>query len=122
MKLLPKILPLSTEQRRAKLLSTLIHEEAKIGGKLFGPVPAGHHRQFFCLDESTWVWHEEWIEKGERKVVTTRYTVHPGGVLKSQGDGRYHTLSVDEARNLYNATELYRQRIDTKYQRMLQMA
>ncbi|MDB5164691.1 MAG: hypothetical protein JWL89_317 [Candidatus Saccharibacteria bacterium] len=120
MKLLPRILPLSNDQRRAKLMSDLIHEEAKIGGQLFGPVPQGHHRQFFCLDEYTWVWHEEWTENGQRQVMTTRYTVHPGGVLKSQGDGRYLPVSMDEARNLFKATQLYQRRIDAKYDRMLQ--
>ncbi|HEX7632692.1 MAG TPA: hypothetical protein VF401_00035 [Candidatus Saccharimonadales bacterium] len=122
MKLLPKILPRSDDQRRADIESQLIHEEAKIGGQLFGPVPKGHHRQFFCLDEHTWVWHEEWAENGQRKVVTTRYTVRPNGVLKSQRDGQYEPLTRDEARNLFYATKLYRQRVEAKYQQMLQAA
>jgi hypothetical protein len=28
----------------------LIRAEAEIGGQLFGPIPKGHRRQFFCFD------------------------------------------------------------------------
>ena len=37
----------------------LIELESEIGRELFGPIPAGHQRDFFCLDAHTWVWHEE---------------------------------------------------------------
>jgi hypothetical protein len=40
----------------------LLQLESEIGAKLFGEVPAGHRREFFCLDEKTWIWHEEWID------------------------------------------------------------
>lgn len=29
----------------------LIQRESTIGRELFGPVPEGHRREFFCLDE-----------------------------------------------------------------------
>jgi len=99
---------------------SLIRLESQIGSELFGPVPAGHRREFFCLDEHTWVWHEEWVaQNGQRQVVTTRYNVRPGGVLKIQGSNGYQPLNRDEARNLYRATELYRQRVGAAYQQML---
>jgi hypothetical protein len=122
MNLLPKIFPRNDEERRAQLERSLIREEAKIGGQLFGPVPKGHRREFFCLDEHTWVWHEEWLQGGQRQVATTQYYVRPNGVLKAQGAQGYQPLNRDEARNLYRATELYRQRVGATYQRLLQAA
>ena len=86
-------------QRKAELYRDLIRHEAKIGGELFGAVAPGGRREFFCLDEHTWVWHEEWLENGERKIRTTRYDVRPNGILKSQ-NGDYKAVASDEARNL----------------------
>lgn len=117
---LPKITRQTDAQRAAELERELIRVEAKIGGELFGTVPAGHRRDFFCLDEHTWIWHEEWLENGERKAVTTRYDVRPNAILKSQLGQPYQPLGKDEARNLYQATQLYGQRIGAEYQRMLQ--
>lgn len=123
MNLLPKIFPRNDHQQQDDPIEReLIRREAEIGGQLFGPVPKGHHRQFFCLDEYTWVWYEEWLQNGERKVVTTRYNVRPSGVLKAQDNQPYRRLSKSEARNLYRATELYRQRVGAEYQRLLQTA
>ena len=110
-------------QRRAEIQRSLLHFEGRLGGELFGPVPAGGRREFFCLDKHTWVWHEEWTdENGHRRAVTTRYDVRPNGVLKSQGGVSYQRLSHDEARNFYRATKLYLQRMTQEYDRMLQTA
>ena len=38
----------------------LIQLESEIGAQLFGEIPKGHRREFFCLDEKTWIWYEEW--------------------------------------------------------------
>lgn len=101
-----------TDQQRADAYKALLHWSAKIGGELFGPVPKGTRREFFCLDERTWVWHEEWTDKtGQRHIVTTRYDVRPNGVFKSQGSNSYQALSAEEARNLNNAIDLYYQRV-----------
>lgn len=100
-----------TEQRKADLYRNLIRREAQIGGTVFGPVPAGVRREFFCLDEHTWVWHEEWKDaQGQPRVRTTRYDVRPSGVIKSQ-NGMYQSLSHQEAQNLRNAVHLYRERV-----------
>jgi hypothetical protein len=58
----------SQAQKQADEYRKLIRREAKIGGTIFGPVPAGHRREFFCLDEHSWVWHEEWIDKAGIKL------------------------------------------------------
>ncbi|HVV66825.1 MAG TPA: hypothetical protein VHB72_01985 [Candidatus Saccharimonadales bacterium] len=122
MNLLPKIFPRSEEDREAELERELLRIESKIGGQLFGPVPKGHRREFFCLDEYTWIWHEEWMENGKRKVVTTRYEVRPNDILKIQDGQVYQHLSENEARNFYRAVGLYSDHVIAEYNRMLQTA
>ena len=117
---LPKITRQTPAQREAEAERKLIRLEAKIGGELFGPIPTGHRRDFFCLDEHTWIWHEEWLDKGQYKAVTTRYDVRPNVILKSQVGQPYQPVNKAEARNLYRATQLYGQRVGAEYQRMLQ--
>ena len=108
----------AAEDRRAAMYKALLHWEGKVGGELFGKVPKGTRREFFCLDEHTWVWHEEWKDKDGRHAVTTRYDVRPSGVVKSQGNNTYQALSREEAQNLYNAIMLYYQRVTPELQRL----
>lgn len=90
----------------------LIQRESKIGGQLFGQIPAGHHRQFFNLDPNTWVWYEEWTdEKGKHHSKTTRYEVHENGVLKVQDDAPYYYIEGQELDNLLLATRMYYERV-----------
>ena len=97
--------------RRAELHRNLIRHEARIGGSLFGPVPANRRREFFCLDEHTWVWHEEWADnRGQAHVQTTRYDIRPGSILKSQ-NGKYQKLSRAEAIRLLQAARQYQARV-----------
>jgi hypothetical protein len=115
-----KILKSLTDQkgsdRQAEQYRELIRAEAKIGGKLFGPIPKGHRREFFCLDEHTWIWYEEWEDANkQRRSKTTRYDVRPNGVIKIQDGHPSQYVELDEARNLYQAVDLYNQRIDAAY-------
>jgi hypothetical protein len=120
---LPKIFPQQDDTRQqSDFTRSLIQYEAEIGGGLFGPVPKGHHRQFFCLDEHTWVWYEEWKQDGQQKSVTTRYEIRPNGILKVQDGQGYQRLSREETRNLCRAAALYQQRIDVEYQKLLHAA
>ncbi len=110
-KILNGLIAQKKAEREAELYRNLIRHEAKIGGQLFGAVKPGGRREFFCLDQHTWVWHEEWIdENGQHQVRTTRYDVRPSGVLKAQ-NGQYRKLSLDEAKHLRNAMILYRNRV-----------
>lgn len=119
MRFLPNISQRSNATAKPQLQRTdLMRYEAKIGGQLFGPVPKGRTREFFCFDDHTWVWHEEWVEQGQRKVVTTRYDVRPNGVLKSQNGSGYQRLSLEEARNLYRAVDMYGDRVRSAYRHM----
>lgn len=123
MNLLPKILPRTAAQDEASLERSMMQREAEIGGKLFGPIPKGHTRQFFCFDEHTWIWHETWKDsKGHQKSVTTKYETRPNGVIKYQDGQGYQRLTLEEARNLYQAVGLYHERITADYQRMFRTA
>ncbi len=97
--------------REAELYRALIRREAKIGGEIFGEVPAGTRREFFCLDEHTWIWHEEWVDAGKRQIRTTRYDVRPNGILKAQDGQSYQKISKAEAERLREAVSRYNQRI-----------
>ncbi len=99
-------------QRRAEFYRNLIRREAKIGGELFGPVPKGGRREFFCLDRHTWIWHEEWNdENGQHRTKTTRYDIRPNGILKAQDGQQYQYVTQDEAKHLVEAAHIYRRRI-----------
>lgn len=90
----------------------LIRMESKIGAQLFGAVPKGHRREFFCLDEHTWIWYEEWADaQGKLQNVTTRYEIHPNGILKVQDGQPYQIVEGDELHNFAMATRLYREQV-----------
>jgi hypothetical protein len=100
----PSVVPF----KRTVTTRDLLRKEAQVGGKLFGPVPNGGGRQFFCLDEHSYVWHEEWTDRrGEKQSMTTRYEIRPNGVLKAQGNQPYHYVEPEEERNLHKAIALY---------------
>lgn len=122
MKFLPNFKP-SQEQRRADFYKALLHYEAKLGGELFGPIPAANRREFFCLDEHTWVWHEEWKDAhGQRRVLTTRYDIRPSGILKSQGGQHYQALDGAETRNICSAIRLYIQQMRVELPKLVSAA
>lgn len=93
----------------------LIRKEAIIGGTIFGPIPKGHRREFFCLDRNSWVWHEEWVDKnGVRQVKTTRYDVRPNGIVKMQDGVGYTAISPTEARHFAQAVQIYYRRVKSE--------
>lgn len=103
----------SSAQREATLYRNLMRHEAKIGGAVFGKIPEGRRREFFCLDEHTWVWHEEWTgSDGKHNVMTTRYDVRPTGILKSQNGSHYQPVGAQEAKRLWQASKLYQQKVN----------
>jgi len=87
----------------------LISKESKIGRTMFGPIPRGHQREFFCLDEHTWIWYESWTDKAtsRRMERTTRYEIHPNCVLKIQDGEPYKEVTGEELYNLVLATRQY---------------
>ncbi len=118
MKLLPKLPGSGPQDKQALAYQAVLRKAAKIGGELFGPLPAGHRREFFCLDAHTWVWHEEWTDnKGIRQILTTHYTVRPDGILKSQNNDGYRLVDDAELRNLKHAVKLYGERVPAELYR-----
>lgn len=104
---LPKKRPL--KQLSERELLTL---ESEIGATLFGEVPHGHRREFFCLDEKTWIWHEEWLDDKKKLMTSTvRYEIGEHGVLKVQEGARYSYLEGDELRNFGIAIRMYYEQV-----------
>jgi hypothetical protein len=91
----------------------LIQLESEIGAKLFGDLPAGHRREFFCLDETTWIWYEEFKDPatGKMQERTIRYEVHATGILKVQEGARYSYVEGEELKNLVAATTMYYEQV-----------
>lgn len=91
----------------------LLQLESEIGARLFGDVAPGHRREFFCLDEKTWIWYEEWKDPktGKLASTTTRYEVHEKGILKVQEGARYSFIEGAELENLAAATRMYYEQV-----------
>ncbi len=111
-KITDTLLKQRNSRRQEDLYRNLIRHEAQIGGQLFGPVPKGHRREFFCLDASTWIWHEEWLDtSGQRQIRTTRYDIRPSGIMKAQDGQPYRHITPEEAQHLRAAVDMYEQRV-----------
>ena len=91
----------------------LIQLESQIGATIFGETPSHVlRREFFNLDETTWIWHEEVVgADGKREELTTRYEVNPKGVLKIQPGPRYTYLEGAELQNFVLAVQEYYERV-----------
>lgn len=89
----------------------LIDAESAIGRQLFGEIPIGHKRDFFCLDEHTWVWHEEWKEGRDTKTQTVRYELRGDSIIKISGDNEYSHVQGAELQNLMLAIKLYYEQV-----------
>ena len=105
-------LPKKTRPLRKLSQRELIQLESEIGATLFGPIPKGHHRQFFNLDRTTWIWNEEWIDHlGKKKSTTTRYEIHDQGILKVQEGARYNFIEGQEFENFIMSTRMYYEKV-----------
>lgn len=87
----------------------LITRESIVGGQLFGAVPADHRREFFCLDDTTWIWYEEStdVKTGATQPQTVRYEIHEKGILKAYDGAQYNFIQGDELRNLVLSVNAY---------------
>ncbi|HSX15496.1 MAG TPA: hypothetical protein VLF40_01775 [Candidatus Saccharimonadales bacterium] len=111
-RLLNVIMPTDAQARGAQVYRDIIREFARMGGQLFGQVPEGSRREFFCLDEHTWIWHEEWTgTDGMRRIRTTRYDIRPHGIFKAQDGQPYQPLKLEEMNRLYMAMYHYDQNV-----------
>ena len=114
------VLPTDPQVRAAQIHRNVLRDCAKMGGAVFGPVPEGVRREFFCLDENTWVWHEEWSDgNGMPHTRTTRYDVRPHGIFKAQDGQPYQPISYEEAERLTIAAYRYNQKVHEKFDPLL---
>ncbi|HEY5267515.1 MAG TPA: hypothetical protein VII94_00020, partial [Candidatus Saccharimonadales bacterium] len=76
-----------------------------------GMVPGNVSRSFFCLDEHTWVYHQDTTSSnGSVKSNIIRYEVQPDRIVKVI-DGNRYLLSASELRNFHKATKSYQLRV-----------
>ena len=113
---LKKFLNITKKPYSSKLTyEELINAESALGRTLFGPIPAGHQREFFIAKKNVWIWHESWFnELGELKETTIRYEVRPAGVYKKALGGNYEKIKGDELDNFCTATRSYLNLVKTK--------
>ncbi len=96
------------QMRRRPSRAELINAESKLGSTIFGPVPAGHRREFFHDRENVWIWHEDWLDQDQHaRQLTIRYEVRPSGVYKKISAGKYIQLKGAELENFRQATKVY---------------
>lgn len=111
--------------KRAQRKQQLLRQESKVGGSLLGNIPAGHQRDFFCIDQYTWVWTEQWndpqTKQPQRMVV--RYEFQPNAVLKYVNDQPRGHVVGKELANLVKAMKAYAPAVATQvYGKKLQTA
>lgn len=109
------LLKLRRSDRPLKRLTEreLIQLESQIGVTIFGPLPAHvTRREFFNLDETTWLWHEEIKHPdGRTEELTTRYEVQERGILKIQPNYQYSYLEGAELENFVLAVTTYYEQV-----------
>ena len=96
-------------------LDDLINAESELGRTLFGPIPAGHQREFFEAKKNVWIWHERYFDQaGAMKEMTIRYEVRPTGVYKKVSDGAYKRIEGQELTNFRRAAKSYLDLVKSK--------
>jgi len=98
---------LSPRVRALKTLDDQINAESELGRTIFGPVPAGHQREFFEHKKNLWIWHESWTNHGQFTTITIRYEVRENGVFKIINNGFSVKLEGAELENFRRATKKY---------------
>lgn len=100
------------QQSRATRERALIKREAQVGATVFGPVPAGHYREFFNLDRTTWVWYEQWTDDTNREQrLYTKYEFQSRGVLKTVNNVAKGYVEGPELDRLIDAIKIYRLKV-----------
>ncbi len=102
-----------TAYKKAQLERAYIKKESQIGATLFGMVPSGHNRDFFCLDEYVWIWNEQWFDADQNSMqqMQIRYEFQPRGVLKTVDGITRGYVEGKELQNLLQAIKSYHDRV-----------
>lgn len=113
----PSVFRLKNSRRRATQLgyNDLLTAESALGRTLFGPVPAGHRREFFTPRKNVWLWYESWTDAaGVWHDMMIRYEVRPAGVYKLPAGGIYTRLTGAELDNFATAVRGYAKLVKSK--------
>ena len=97
-----------------KTIEDKINAESELGRTIFGPIPAGHQREFFEHKKNVWIWHESWLESGQMQEITLRYEVRPDGVFKKANGSAYYKIEGEELSNFVAAARKYLSLIKTE--------
>ena len=103
--------------KKQAVIQDLIHRESAIGRDLFGAIPHDvTTREFFCLDETHWIWFEEWKDSEGTMSRTVKYRTDEGAVVKSVNGSEYVAVTGAELNNFKTAARIYIERVsDTLY-------
>lgn len=119
-KFLDFLKPAPTNYRGRPTYDELMNAESEFGRTLFGPIPAGHQREFFKSRGDVWIWHEGWTdENGLARGTTLCYEVRKDGVYKKTTEagaetGVYEKIKGRELSNFITAVRAYRDLVKTK--------
>lgn len=93
----------------------LMNAESALGRTLFGPIPAGHQRDFFKNKDNVWIWRDSWVDqvKGPQEIMIC-YEVRPTGVYKKPLNGGYQKIEGEELDNFRKAAKNYLNLIKTQ--------
>ena len=88
----------------------LIKQEAQLGGLLFGKVEKGAQREFFCWDESNWIWYDKWYDQeAQIKEVSIRYKIVGGKIYKQYfNSDKWYRLDAAESQHLFEMIQAYK--------------
>ena len=112
---LKKLLTRNSHYTNKLTYDDLINAESELGRTIFGPIPAGHQREFFMTKNNVWIWHESYLNKyGALEEMTVRYEVRPTGVFKRAGQQDYKKLEGDELMNFRKAARSYLELVKSK--------
>ena len=95
-----------------EIMNDLVRRQPTLARSIFGEVSQGGSREFFCLDETTWIWHESWKDETGYHTKRTKYEIREDDIVKSVNEGNYQSVSMEEATNLRNAVRLYTKRVN----------
>jgi hypothetical protein len=90
----------------SELGKVILRHESKLGAKIFKKSKDSMNREFYCLNETTWVWRQG--------AETVFYKVNPTNVYKSNDGVNYRLASKKEASHLYKAAKVYRNLVSEK--------
>lgn len=112
---LKKLLTRRTRYTNKLTYEDLINAESELGRTIFGPIPAGHQREFFMTRSNVWIWHESYLDqRGVMQEMTIRYEIRPTGVYKRAGKQDYRKIEGDELMNFRKATRSYLELVKSK--------